>query len=329
MIEGWILDVDTNYVDSSIDVWVKTENGIKREGDYDFRPSFFIHSHRSSELGSIQSYLQDMGCIDDLSYESHILGLDGRKKNVLKVSLNDYRSLFKLANKVDSIGGFRRYELFNVDIGIPIRYMLEKDIFPLGYSKLNGGFTCLDDIYSIDYRLPPMKGVELDVEVKKRGKIPTFDDPLLSVSLDGCVLDGGDETDLLTGLKDLTCKYDPDIIYTDGGDTFILPYLYHRAEVSESDDFYLGRLRNNTKATSFGRSYFSYGRVGYRPPRQLLRGRIHIDRTSSFIYAESGLSGVIELSRLSRIPIQTQARVTPGTSIGAMQIGHALKAISS
>ncbi|MDY6930492.1 MAG: DNA polymerase domain-containing protein [Halobacteriota archaeon] len=325
MVEGWILDVDANYEDSTIDIWIKTENGVKREVEDGFYPSFFVYSPEISELDSIYSYLQDLGCIDHLGYESHMLSPYGLNKNVLRVSLNDYRSLLKLANKVDLMGDFRLYELFNVDISIPIRYMLEKDIFPLGYSTLNGDLRCLDDIYSIDYLLPPLKCVEVGVEVKKKDKIPTFDDPILSVSFDDCVLEGGDETDLLAGLKDLTNKFDPDIIYTDGGDTFVLPYLYHRAEVNESDDFYLGRLKNNTTVQSFGRSYFSYGRVGYRPPRQLLRGRLHIDRASSFIYAESGLSGVVELARLSRIPIQTQARITPGTSISAMQICHALK----
>ncbi|MDY6864794.1 MAG: hypothetical protein SVY15_02305 [Halobacteriota archaeon] len=80
MVEGWILDVDTNYEDSTIDIWIKTDNGVKREVEDGFYPSFFIYSPKISELDSIYSYLQDLGCIDHLGYESHILNPYGLRR---------------------------------------------------------------------------------------------------------------------------------------------------------------------------------------------------------------------------------------------------------
>ena len=117
---------------------------------------------------------------------------------------------------------------------------------------------------------------------------------------------------------------DPDIIYTNGGDSSLLPYLYHRAEVNDIEDFYLGRDRNLLPIGK-GKSYFSYGRIIYKPPKCMLNGRIHIDRSNSFLYRESGINGLIELSRLSRIPPQMLSRVTPGTAITAIQIAQAVK----
>jgi DNA polymerase-2 len=92
--------------------------------------------------------------------------------------------------------------------------------------------------------------------------------------------------------------------------------------VNEFEDFYLGRERDLVPIGK-GRSYFSYGRVVYTPPRCLLNGRIHIDKTSSFLYREGGIHGLIELSRLSQIPLQLLSRVTPGTVITALQIAQA------
>jgi DNA polymerase-2 len=72
-----------------------------------------------------------------------------------------------------------------------------------------------------------------------------------------------------------------------------------------------------------GFSYFSYGRTYYKAPAHLFLGRWHIDRRNSFIYGESGMEGVIELSRLAKVPVQRMARTSPGTAITSMQLDRA------
>jgi DNA polymerase elongation subunit (family B) len=234
--------------------------------------------------------------------------------------LREYGELGELARRIDELGDFYRYELFNVDVSIPLGYMLEKKIFPMAYVELNGGFNLLDDASSTDYKLPDLKCINLGISVKARKKISTFEDVLQKVFLDEIVLEG-DEESLLTELQRTVEKINPDIIYTVGGDTYIFPYLYHRSEVNEID-FYLGREKEQKPGK--GKSYFTYGRVKFRPPRYMLSGRLHIDKANSFIHAESGLDGLVELSRLSRIPVQMLSRVTPGTAITAMQINQAI-----
>ncbi|MDY6966272.1 MAG: DNA polymerase domain-containing protein, partial [Halobacteriota archaeon] len=323
MVEGWILDVDTDYEDNSLSVWIRTHDEIKRHVN-DFRPSFYVHSGVSG-LHHLYSMMKEDPSIDDLSYEIRRLWLGEEGKLVLKISVKEYKMLWKLARRIDEIGDFHKYELFNVDISIPLQYMLENHLFPMAFVRFNGDFVLLDDIDSIDYESPPLQGVELDVTVKKSDKIPTYDDPILNISIDEDILEDEDESELLDSLQKRILKVDPDIIYTDGGDTVVLPYLFHRASLQSLDDFYLGRERSTTTTKRDGKSYFSYGRVIYRPPKHLLRGRIHIDRRNSFIYSESGLGGLIELSRLSRIPLQNLSRVTPGTAVSAMQIVRALE----
>ncbi len=72
-----------------------------------------------------------------------------------------------------------------------------------------------------------------------------------------------------------------------------------------------------------GKSFTSYGQVHYREPYVDIYGKIAIN-SSSFIYRESGISGVIELSRMSRIPPLQASIITPGTAVSSMEIADAL-----
>ncbi|MHC4537453.1 MAG: 3'-5' exonuclease, partial [Planctomycetota bacterium] len=183
----------------------------------------------------------------------------------------------------------------------------------------------------------------------KRGRIVTYDDPVGEVTVGDITLDAEDEPSLLMGLVDTVAELDPDIIYTTGGDSFVMPYLYHRAEINLiNDKFQLGRehdqvysdyipsseqTRTNARDSEpktrhprrKGKSYFTYGQIRYKPPFYALKGRIHLDKVSSFIFLESGLYGLIELARLAWIPLQTMSRLSPGTAISGMQVNQALR----
>jgi len=78
------------------------------------------------------------------------------------------------------------------------------------------------------------------------------------------------------------------------------------------------------KIETEGRTYFSYGNIIYKPPSYPLFGRWHIDRESSFAHHETGLEGLLEMSRLSRLPVQRAARRSPGTSMTSMQMDRAI-----
>ena len=56
-----------------------------------------------------------------------------------------------------------------------------------------------------------------------------------------------------------------------------------------------------------------------------LAGRWHIDTCNAVMYHDYGLDGIFELARVTGLPIQTVARVSPGTGISSMQIVTALR----
>jgi len=65
--------------------------------------------------------------------------------------------------------------------------------------------------------------------------------------------------------------------------------------------------------------------VVYQAGAQMLHGRWHIDLRNSFIYSEGELAGLLEVARLSGIPVQDQARTSTGTAISSMQIAQAVR----
>lgn len=329
-MKGWIIDVDADNSKNCVVVWIKGENGSVEKIEHNFFPSFYVYSSQAN-LKGLKQILVDNPAINSLEYEEKSLWLGEPAKEVLRVSLRDYGALMELAKEIDEMGEFCKYELFNVDLSIPFAFVLENDIIPMTFieweneSDFEFKFELLENINSIDYSVPEMRSAELDVEIETDG-IPTPDDPISKIVLGDRVIEGKEEEEMLLQLIDEIRNSDPDILYTNNGDSFLLPYLYYRAKVNEMGDFFLGRDRD-LKPIGKGspKSYFSYGRIIYKPPRCVLNGRIHIDRNNSFIYRETGIHGLIELSRLARIPLQILSRVTPGTVISAIQIAQALR----
>src|SRR5262249_31411753 len=73
------------------------------------------------------------------------------------------------------------------------------------------------------------------------------------------------------------------------------------------------------------KSYYAYGQVVYRGRQVHLAGRLHVDMGNTVMWDDYKLTGVLEMSRVSSLPIQTAARVSPGTGISSMQIITALR----
>ena len=56
-----------------------------------------------------------------------------------------------------------------------------------------------------------------------------------------------------------------------------------------------------------------------------LFGRIHIDRHNAMMWGDYELEGILENARVTALPIQTAARVSPGSGISCMQMITALR----
>ncbi len=345
-IEGYLLDVYPDYDHNRLISWIKTKKGSTCISEK-FYPRFYIYSSYE-RLNKLADSLKFLSSIEDLEFKYRRIDLvDPKLYKVLELTMNDYQALREIADMVDKKGKFSEYQLFNVDLRLSQKYMFDREIFPLAHIKFEAprNFQLVDEQSSTDYDIPEFLGVELGVEIDRKGTFATYDDPLTEVHItpmknyvdEGCIdkadsgivlEDRSDEAALLKALVDTINILDPDILYTTGGDKFIMPYLYHRAEVNKMlETLQLGRAPQRHRGnapTRAGKSYFTYGQIKYKPPFYALKGRIHIDRTSSFMFAASGLYGLIEIARISSIPLQTISRLSPGSAISAMQINQAM-----
>ena len=313
--QGWILDAHPDYERDSLVLWLWTPSGVRRIEDRAFRSSFFVKVP-PAELSELQRRL---GILDQVAATRVVMRRTGLAAEdpepLLEIVPRHYEDLRDAARIVDSAGKYYEYELFDVDLRFSQRYFLQHRIFPMGLVAYDGAWRPLEEHFALEYEIPPLKRDVLDVRIDAPAGIPRTDDRLLAASLGDDIVDG-DEEDVLRGINALVEDHDPDIVFTDGGDAFLMPYLAKKAEALGLD-LKLGRDPGFHGARA-AKSYFTYGKIVYKPSQYLLKGRLHLDR-GHFAVRESGFAGLVELSRLSALPPQDQARLTPGTAFTSMQ----------
>ena len=129
---------------------------------------------------------------------------------------------------------------------------------------------------------------------------------------------------MLVNLCAILQRHDPDLLLTAWGDTWLLPHL-----LQLSDEWHIPLPLNRDPACQVAyhreHTYFTYGQIIYRGQQVHLFGRWHIDGHNAMLFHDYGMEGVLELGRVTALPVQTVARVSPGSGISAMQMLTALR----
>lgn len=214
--------------------------------------------------------------------------------------------------------------------------------------------TLKDDNEKLFYDLPPLTAIWLDVKVQQKGLKSYFNEPISYVEIsiiendrnwnvpraDGAIkkkkiiIDKADEVENLKAISKVIEKLDPDIILTKGGDEFVFPYLIARASVNHVEkELYFGRTKTPLRYCLFDLSggpdhYFTYGIIRRRSKSQVyFTGRFHLDTTTygSLHFTEGNIPGVIEVARVSRVPLQRLCRITIGGALQSIQYYYAYK----
>jgi DNA polymerase elongation subunit (family B) len=322
-MRGWLLDIYPDYQTNTMVYWVKTRRGSERIVDRTFLPRIYAHSS-PDKMDDLESALPVLDAVKSAEREMKRTWLGEKEREVLAITVRDYDKVEDVAHTIDNRGKYKDYSLFNVDLRFSQRYFVEKDLFPMGLLEFRPKPRMLDDPYEIDYEQPPLTSAVLSIRTEAAKGVPRFEDRLLSANVDEDVIDGPEE-DIVRGIEDELRRRDPDVVYTDDGDAFSIPYLFKKAKHLRLPPLSLGREEDDQRTDRRGKSYFTYGQIKYKPPSYKLKGRIHIDRSSSFMFMESGLNGLIDLSRISSVPVQELSRLSPGSAISAMEVNQALR----
>ena len=273
----------------------------------------------------VESVLQRCRAPVSLRAAARVDFFTGRERPVIEIATPPahFPSIVRLVATIPGV------ELFNVDIPLEQLYFYETGLFPLARCAVEqaGGIvqaiTPEDSPWDLHYHLPPLAAIHLRLEgdpiIAHHGRRS-----FLEATVEGqtVVLDGDGPEDLLQGLRSLFSRYDPDVVLTEWGDSFLIPRL---ERLSHLTGIPLPFNRERATLTRRGHSYFTYGRWVYRAGAQIFRGRWHVDVANSFLMGESGLEGLIEVARLAKIPVQRLARTTTGTAITSMQLEMAVR----
>jgi DNA polymerase-2 len=220
---------------------------------------------------------------------------------------------------------------FNCDLPYEQLYAYTHNLFPSAYCQFcyEGEklleCTALESAWETDYPQMPLRTVTLHGE-SMMGAHSVY---LKSLALEGeeqtLEWDTADLQETLLSLNSYLEEWDPDLIWTVGGDQQLMPCLFQLAD-RFGIQLHLDREPGiQRQLTQRGRSYQSYGRIVYRDPDYPLWGRWHIDKRNSFLAHESDLDGLIEASRVSRLPVQRMARRSVGTGISSVQMAHVVQ----
>src|SRR3990170_6723008 len=113
-------------------VWLWNEQGAHRIEDPRFVPTFFLHAS-PSELSAVRRRIEILDGVREVREVSRRIALeDDEPRPVLEIVPRHYRDLREIAHILDSNGGDVDHRLFNVDLRVSPRDMIEHGIFPMG-----------------------------------------------------------------------------------------------------------------------------------------------------------------------------------------------------
>jgi len=273
-----------------------------------FSPSFYV-SGTSEKLTQLRSAMEQCGPALSVSLTERMDLWQNEMRPVLSVAVNqpsDFAGWGHWVHRFDS-----RLQLYNSDLMVASLYCWEKRVFPLARVEVETdqsgnirAIECRDDEWAIDCQMPPLKIMQIRLAGLARIDPRHGRRTALEIEIDGTCreLDESDEPPAI-GFVRLLKREDPDVVLSDWGDSTIMPLLRQQADRLKIT---LPLNRDDTMAVqeSRSRSFMSYGRILFKNSGTTLFGRLHVDRQNSFISDKCDFTGLWELARITKLPVQ-------------------------
>lgn len=324
---------DVYNLEDEIHVWMLGPDGPRHFLDH-YRPVIFadgppkvIHRlvERLAQLGAI--YGTPVWTIRTHFYLNE-------PRRVLKIQIAKPSILSKITRKLYALYG--KLDLYHSDIEIPTGYMFEKNVYPLckltltfrssGRGDMIQTLNASTKIIDLEYEIPSFK--KLGMRLAKSPRLGLAGNPLILELQDGTEvqLSSSNELAFLNQINSILATTDPDIILTSFGDQIIFPELFAMAQKHNLPLLFDRHGHHSLrKIVRKGKSFNTYGSWIFRAPSYPLFGRLHVDSQNSFVFKEAQLTGILELARLARTPIQRMARQSTGGALTSIETGVAIR----
>ncbi|MCB1174002.1 MAG: DNA polymerase [Leptospiraceae bacterium] len=336
IIEGYLFDV--YHIEDEIHLWVLDTAGRCVHCQDQFQPRIYI----SGEAAVARRFVARLIELDALAEAPRVVTKKHFYTNqplaLLDLKICKPSLLRKI--KATLYHFYNRLDVYHADIELPTAYMNYHQIFPMGRVRITAypsttlpgllrvqHIERLDRLRSPGWSLPAFRILEVFLTHPLRLGLSAANPLYLRFQQTTLQLHPDQPLPFLQTLNRILLEFDPDILLTTGGDQVILPALL---EMSRRVDVPLAldrdqRPGHTRRIQGHGTSYNTYGSWIYVAPSFPLFGRWHLDRRNSFVYKEASLDGIIELARLSRLPVQRLARSSTGAALTAIEVDVALR----
>lgn len=324
---GWLFDV---YPSSQgMALWFIDVGGRKHCCWKSFAPSFFMRVS-DDDACRVASLVKSFPFKVELAAVTRKEIYRNEECRVLEVRVHDATRMREVVRRLER--HFPHFVFFNSDIPPQQIFLYRSGLFPLAFGEYaldeRGqliGWRLDDRCDALAYALPPLA-------IMKLTNRPDFVSPKfrktfqLEVHYEGETfsLESEQPADVLHSLNHHLQRCDPDILMTEYGDAILLPMLT-RLSAEQNIPLMLNRDTSAGYFTTRESSYFVYGKIVHKDGAFALAGRWHLDSANSFLLDESNLDGIVEIARLTQLPVQHQSRSSIGTALSSMQFSWAYR----
>jgi len=322
---GWLLDLYDDETDG-LRLWFITEDDarvcLRQPLDV-----VFYASGESAQLRSLWVTLRRYPEVLSLARETRRDAFIPEPVTVLKVTVDSPRHQTRIFREI--VQRYPRLVYYDADLSSNIRHAARYGTFPMAFCEVEQdeagnvlSLRVLNSRWDLAPVHPVFRVLTLEPDCDPGRGEPSALRLQYGRRKQTLSLQPADE--LIQRLNQVLQREDPDFVLTSWGDTWLIPTLMELAKTS-GEKLLLNRDEQREVAWQKEMSYFSYGQIVFRPEEAHLFGRCHIDQKSAMMWRDYGLDGVLESARVTTLPIENAARVSPGSGISAMQMLTALE----
>lgn len=326
-IHGWFFDVYP--VRGGMIVWIIDDEGTAHHCFDPFHPEFYLRLGANDEQ-RIPALVRKLKLPVTIGKANKLELFSGEQWALTAITVQDPLQFNACVRSLQKF--FPHFVFYNSNIPVAQMYLYDRQVFPLArctfvVSDRKALLRMLleDSFDACAYEVPDLRTMTLS-NGNAEFSTKFFKTLKLEISYGGTTysLEQEDPADVLQTFNWHLYQYDPDIIISSWGDATLFPTLL-RASSQYRIPLLLNRDRSQGYFTTKERSYWTYGQVVHRDAAFMLAGRWHMDAENSFIMGESDIEGVVELSRLTQLPMQKQSRAAIGTGLASMQMSYAYR----
>ncbi|MFB6116678.1 MAG: type B DNA-directed DNA polymerase [Candidatus Nanosalina sp.] len=274
-------------------LWSKTDDGVRRKIDRDYRPRIYIDGTRN-DLHKARSWIAGKDGVAATCLEEWKTDLSQNSPGkVLRVDISSEEKVMKVVSSLKKNFRRGRFRFYHVSLRPQFRYCLQEKINPRPDVELER-----TDLNLPRHRLAKEKleGLEMDGEEFK-----------------------GSNSKVLREFMRRFRDRDPDLVTVNRGQVL---ELINKELQDKGYNRGLGRVKGFEKLAGEN-TVSSYGKTVHSSARYNIPGRIIIDRSNSFMLGETTVEGLWDLVDRSWKPLQELAWGSIGNLLTAIEVRKA------